>query len=191
MLTVSKTRRHMLREHVHEAHERLDFLIGPLATAHDYERYLRGTAAFRLAAESAFENVAYPGWLRGWRPVRTGHALKKDLATLRLALPIVPVITPPSGDSALLGMLYTLEGSALGARIIARRAAAIGYTEAHGASHLAHQTAAPANWKVFLERLEDAPVFDLDEAGSAASMLFRHAYDAVTLVDRAEDVLHG
>ncbi|GBR07162.1 MULTISPECIES: biliverdin-producing heme oxygenase [Asaia] len=191
MLTADATRRQRLRAHVHEAHESLDGLIGGLETERDYLRYLAGMAAFRISAEAAVEARRFPSWLKDWRPVSTRLALEKDVETLRLSCPPVSALAPPETDSGLLGMLYTLEGSALGARLIAKRAKALGFDEDHGATHLAVQTAAPANWRVFLDLLEAAPVFDLDEAGAEASRLFRHAYDAMMLVDRAEEKVHG
>ncbi|WP_148301343.1 biliverdin-producing heme oxygenase [Asaia prunellae] len=181
----------MLRSRVHRAHEELDTLIGALETSRDYRRYLRGMAAFRLAAESATDAAFFPSWLKGWRPVSTRVALEKDLATLKLAPLFMSAIAPPDTESALLGMLYTLEGSALGARLIAKRAALLGFTEAHGASHLAVQTGTPGNWRAFLDLLEDAPVFEAEEAGRAASSLFGFAYNAMILVDRAGDEVHG
>ncbi|WP_336945694.1 biliverdin-producing heme oxygenase [Asaia sp. HN010] len=191
MLTAGASRRQRLRARVHEAHENLDGLIGALETARDYQRYLMGMAAFRLAAEAAIEICRFPSWLDAWQPISTRVALKEDLATLRLPCVTVPALAPPETDSGLLGMLYTLEGSALGARLIAKRAKALGYDEVFGATHLAVQTAAPENWRVFLDLLEAAPVFDLDEAGAAASRLFRNAYDAMILADHAGDKVHG
>jgi len=191
VLTADATRRQKLRMHVHEAHESLDSLIGALETKRDYRRYLSGMAAFRFAAEAAVESRCFPLWLRDWRPVSTRSALEKDLAALRLPSMTVPSLVPPATDSELLGMIYTLEGSALGARLIARRAMALGFDEHNGASHLAAQTAAPANWRLFLDLLEAAPIFNLDEAGEAASRLFQHAHDAMILVDRAGEEIHG
>lgn len=191
VLTAAPTRRMLLREYVHDAHEELDSLIGDLTTHSAYHRYLRGIAAFRFAAEKALAHTDFPAWFDGWRPVTTAVSLQHDLDSLDLVPPEAPVIAPPRGDSAMLGMLYTLEGSALGGRVIARRAAALGYHATNGAGHLGVQTGAPENWRVFLALLEKAPVFDADEAGAAASVLFRHARDAVTLADRAEEKLYG
>lgn len=191
MLSEATTRRAALRRHVHDAHEQLDALIGELETRGDYLRYLRGIAAFRIAAEQALRAVAYPDWFDGWRPVSTVSALQEDVRILGVEVPDMPAIAPPNGESALLGMLYTIEGSALGARLIARRAGALGLDSRNGAGHLAVQTGAPENWRVFLALLEKAPVFDEDEAGSAASALFRHAGNAVKMADRAEEELHG
>lgn len=191
MLIDAPGRRAALRRHVRHAHEQLDTLIGDLETRQDYLRYLRGIAAFRIAAEKALSAVAYPEWFDGWRPVSTVSALQHDLKVLALRMPDMPEIVPPCGESSLLGMLYTLEGSALGARLIARKAAALGFDACNGANHLSVQISAPENWRVFLALLEKAPLFDEDEAGSAASALFRHARDTVKMADRAEEELHG
>ncbi|GAB6854794.1 biliverdin-producing heme oxygenase [Asaia astilbis] len=181
----------MLRDHVHGAHERLDGLIGALGTKRDYDRYVLGMAAFRSAAETALEIRPYPVWLSDWRPVSTRAALARDMTSLCLLPLEVPEIAPPETGSSLLGMLYTLEGSALGARIIAKRAMALGFDEAHGASHLALQTGAPENWRKFLTLLEEAPEFDPDEAGAAALLLFSHAYNALTRVACAGSQAYG
>ncbi|GBQ87602.1 biliverdin-producing heme oxygenase [Asaia krungthepensis] len=191
MLKAEPSRRATLRRRVHEAHEQLDHSMGDLGSAQDYERYLKAIAAFRFAAEHALAGHDYPEWFGGWRPVATSAELEKDLEVLGLAAPVMPPIQRPGTESELLGMLYTLEGSALGARLIARRAAALGYDGSNGASHLSHQTSSPDNWRDFLLLLEKSPEFDEEEAGSAASTLFRHAREAVTLVDRAEEEVHG
>ncbi|CDG39156.1 MULTISPECIES: biliverdin-producing heme oxygenase [Asaia] len=191
MLNAESSRRAALRAHVHEAHEQLDHLIGELASVGDYRRYVAGVAGFRLAAENALHGQIYPTWFEGWRPVSMQRSLSEDLRCLGIVPPEMRAIAAPATDSELMGMLYTLEGSALGGRVIARRAAVLGFDTAYGASHLAEQTAKPENWRRFLDLLENAPEFDADEAGRAAATLFRHARDAVKQVDRAEEKVDG
>ena len=47
-----------------------------------------------------------------------------------------------------------LEGSALGARILVKRAASLGFSDAFGARHLCAQTADPTAWSRFVELLD-------------------------------------
>ncbi|WP_147093345.1 biliverdin-producing heme oxygenase [Swaminathania salitolerans] len=184
-------RRNALRLRMRDTHEQLDDALGAFASVSDYYRYLRAIAGFRLAAEQPLHGYAYPSWFGAWRPALISPLLEVDLAHLALAPPVMEPLAPPQTISALLGWIYTLEGAALGARLIARRAHALGFGEMTGAGHLAGQIGHPERWAVFLDVLEAAPVFEIGEAEQAARVVFGHAHRAVQRVDGREGRQNG
>ena len=93
-----------------------------------------------------------------------------------------------------LGVLYVLEGSALGARLLLRRAEALGMNSKFGARHLALQTAMPTAWPNFLSILEAASLDIAQEAecvGAAIATftLFERAYGSALRSRRDADRL--
>jgi heme oxygenase (biliverdin-IX-beta and delta-forming) len=73
------------------------------------------------------------------------------------------------------GLLYVLEGSSLGARLIARQASRLGFDESFGARHLALQARSLENWRIFLGLLEAVEPLDMSRAVNAAILTFRSA----------------
>jgi heme oxygenase len=84
----------------------------------------------------------------------------------------------PEGDAFALGVAYVLEGSALGARLLARRAAALGFDADHGARHLARQTSDMDRWKRFLGELDAIPAEDREQVIAGAASAFDFALAA-------------
>ncbi|MDY6962674.1 MAG: biliverdin-producing heme oxygenase, partial [Pseudomonadota bacterium] len=82
----------------------------------------------------------------------------------------MPAIGPDL--ESLLGTLYVIEGSSLGARVLYRRAQKLGLTEIFGARHLAAQAQSGERWKRLLELLEAAPELDLDRTVEASEAMF-------------------
>ncbi|WP_395494540.1 biliverdin-producing heme oxygenase [Acetobacter sp. KSO5] len=185
------SRRFFLRDRTHHEHTELDQLIGPLTSEPAYRRYLKSLAAFRIGAEQAMSTVRWPESLAGWAPVSLSVMMQADLKDLQEIHHPMPDFPPPASLPALLGVLYVLEGSSLGARFLARQVSALGYTQDFGARHLAIQTASPDNWQHFLRLLESAPEWDADVAADAAHGLFRYAIDAVRHTDRLTETSHG
>ena len=117
------------------------------------------------------------------QPRLLAAAIRTDLDDLGLTAPPLPErhdlhlhSTCPSG---LLGILYVLEGAALGARLLYRDAQALGLSDAYGARHLALQAADTGSWRAFLALLGRSPAFDLEPAASAALATFALAHDAL------------
>lgn len=170
------TLRRVLMTATRDLHETLDRQIGAFGDAAAYGAFLTGSHAFRAAIEPRLAGGA------GWRVPALAPLIAQDLADL--GLPVPPVPLPPVPDTPCLrapearaAACYVLEGSALGARLLARRAAALGFTPAHGARHLAAQTASPARWRDFLAWLE-AGGFSAPAAARAARDVFGLALDA-------------
>jgi heme oxygenase (biliverdin-IX-beta and delta-forming) len=114
--------------------------------------------------------------------------LAADLADLQ-AEPLpqqgpVPTLDP----TGLVGVLYVLEGSSLGARVIARDAYHLGLCATYGARHLGRQVQALETWRGLLALLEDGDTFNLASAVAAANAVFDTARLAVL---RAGDAAHS
>ncbi len=163
--------RRALRDGTGDLHATLDAQVGAPDSPAAYLDYLRGSHAFRGAIDSLLD-VGSRGI--GWRPVMLSDATARDLADPGAARPS-PVRPPTLPDAAAIaGALDVVEGSAIGATLIARRAAVLRFTADHGASHLALQTGDQRRWRRFLDWLQGA---DPDPARpvEAARAVFRTA----------------
>ncbi|MTH61852.1 biliverdin-producing heme oxygenase [Paracoccus litorisediminis] len=130
-----------------DLHDALDQSIGAFADRDDYARYLLGTLQFRAALEPALEGGDFAA-------LELVGELRRDLADLGLApSPEMPPLALDTHE-AKVAALYVSEGSAVGARLISRKAAELGLDDGFGARHLAQQTADRARWPAFLEWLE-------------------------------------
>lgn len=165
------TLRRVLAAATRDLHETLDREIGALGDAAAYGAFLTGSHAFRAAIEPQLAQRA------GWRVQALAPLIAQDLADLGLPVPAVPDALPLPSPAARAAACYVLEGSALGARLLARRAAGLGFTAGRGARHLAAQTASPVRWRQFLDWLE-AGAFPAAEASAAARDVFRLALRA-------------
>jgi heme oxygenase len=178
----SESRRLLLRQATADAHQSVENAAGSIATALDYRQYVAGLYAFRAPIEKALEGCEWPQAIGAWRPIAISQPLKSDLADIDSASPAMadPDTRPPMSNdiSDLLGLLYVLEGSSLGARIIYQRARKLGFHESYGARHLSAQTQSSQNWKDFIALLDHAPDFDLNRAARAANKAFQEAEDA-------------
>lgn len=166
--------RQTLMQGTRDLHERLDGGIGPLHSDGEYRRFLIGSHAFRAALEPALRPDC------GWQALELEPALRADLADLDLTPAPVPVAPRLDGIAAQAGALYVAEGSALGARLLYRRAQALGMGPAHGARHLAVQTSETRRWSRFLDWLETGGA-DPAQALAAANAVFALALCAYGL----------
>ena len=178
-------RRWMLRERTSAAHSAVDAAIGAFGDLTGYTAYLQSIAAFRQPLERQWAAFACPPGLAGGRPTAVGAAISADLVDLG-----VPPSSRPAGDLALrgdglFGALYVLEGSALGARLLFERAKTLGLSSEFGARHLALLSRSIEGWRGFLDRLEAAEPFDIDQAVETSVAVFARARAAF------EGSLHG
>lgn len=168
-----------LRVSTRSDHETLDGIVGAFSDTGSYARYLAGMTAFRGAVERGLADVDYPDSFGGWRPAMILPQLKQDLLDIGRPAPCsTRAFEVPEDRHSLLGVLYVMEGSSLGARLLCRRAAALGYSADHGARHLAAQTARPEAWKMLVTLLDAITPPDTSKAVQAARMTFRAAIDA-------------
>lgn len=173
------TRRFQLRQSTSDAHAALDDLVGPLRSRADYRRYLIGIAGFRLAVEPVLDSFALRSFAGRWRPTRIASALREDLADLGMSGVGFSDVTPRIGSvDEFLGCAYVLEGSALGARVLLKRALELGLDADHGARHLAIQAGALDNWRNLVVLLDSAEPFNIEVAKGGAAAAFGTAKSA-------------
>lgn len=170
-------RRFDLRKRTQAVHERLDAAVGSFNTLEEYRHYLARLGMFRAAMDEALQRVAWPsGW--SWRPTTVARSLDSDAIDLGLpAAERTRCDIDLTNRSALLGALYVLEGSTLGARVLRQRAAALGLGETFGARHLAVMSKDIAQWQSFLLILDETPDFDIEQAAASANSVFALALD--------------
>lgn len=152
--------RRSLYEGTRDLHEKLDQAVGSLTSAPDYHAYLRGTYLFRHSIEPLLS-------AQGWSGDMLLPALKDDLTTLGQPVPTALTLQLQDGPAMRVAALYVTEGSAIGGRVLSRRAAELGFTATHGASHLARQTASRERWPRFLEWLAAQEISAADAAEQA------------------------
>lgn len=177
-----------LKELTAAAHARLDSHVdqaGFFESQNGYRQYLLATWRARAHLESQLDRSGATRLFPLWPERRLRELLLRDLADLgepaREAA--VPSEEPRLDAAAMLGTLYVLEGSALGARVIERRVAQLGMTAEFGARHLAWQTTRGTAWARFLEILEETLLPSQSEDQCVRSALatfarFERAYRA-------------
>jgi heme oxygenase len=185
-------RRARLRVATTEAHARLDALIDEAGFFEDrlrYAVYLQATWRARQQLELALDTSAVEMLFPAWPKRRISAALCADSADIgKILQPSEDdsVCPPPSYEPAeALGVLYVLEGSALGARLLAPRAERLGLTPSFGARHFAVQLSMPHAWPAFLAILEAASLDVAEEracieAAIATFMHFERVYRSAT-----------
>jgi heme oxygenase (biliverdin-IX-beta and delta-forming) len=141
--------RALLRSETKDIHQRLDDRVGGFSTIERYVDFVQRSLRFRASAEAACADYG------AWSPQLLADDLRRDLDDL--GVPVVPAtgagVSLPT-SAAKLGGLYVLEGSALGARLLLRRAESLGLTGQYGARHLARQTSDATRWKRFVAVLD-------------------------------------
>ena len=172
-------RRFALRARTHDKHETLDAAIGAFETIEAYRRYVAFLGRFRCTMERILNDVVWPAdW--SWRPMALFSSIEQDAADLNICLN--PTHTPLvvfDNPSALLGALYVLEGSTLGAAVLKSRAALLGMSENFGARHLAVMTSDLSFWRLFLRQLDSVYDFDIDCAAQSANAVFDLALQCI------------
>lgn len=148
---VSDPARDALRTATAAAHARLDAgLQHGIRSPRDYGAYLQGMHAFVAQCADALD--AADGDVRG--PL---DDLRADLAGLDLE-PLPRRAGARVADPAeALGWRYVLNGASLGARVLLRDAAGLGYAASRGARFLAGHAGGDA-WPRYLARLRAAAV---------------------------------
>lgn len=164
-------RRHALRQATSAKHVKLDALLGRLTDPIAYSRYLLMMTAFRASIESEYGQLA--GVAADFNPIRLRDELISDCSDLELTpLSICRKFNLGDSLSEQLGVIYVLEGSAMGARVLMRDAQKLGLSSDFGARHLAKQIASPERWRDFQNLIEEAQAFELPAAIASASRVF-------------------
>jgi len=169
--------RDRLRAATAESHAALDSQVAAwkIETPLGYGAFLSASALAMAPLELALERAGVADWLPDWALRVRRTALARDLAALGLEAPPFSVAHVPSPDFGA-GLLYTLEGSRLGARFLARQVRAAG----HGLP-LNYLTQGEGDdlWRTFLAWLEKPNVGTrTDEVEAGARYGFQCFSDA-------------
>ncbi|GAB0116229.1 biliverdin-producing heme oxygenase [Acidisoma sp. 7E03] len=170
------TARAWLRLQTADAHTAVDDLFARFDTRSEseYGGMLAAHAAALLPIETWLDRHA-GAVLADWPERRRGPALRADLAALDTALPAEECFEASPSPAAIAGILYVLEGSRFGGRVIAR-----GLPPGLPRRYL--DPAGAPNWPSFLAWLEDRLVADdaRAEAATAAAAVFARFLKAGT-----------
>lgn len=165
--------RSALRDRTSAIHARLDALVGPFQDRGSYAEYLRGTLVFRQALEGHFHAS------RTWKLAALAPLVRQDLRDLGIsAAPPARLPDLGKGEARLLGAAYVAEGSALGARLLVRRARDLGFDANFGARHLTAQAEDRRRWPDFLALLDRMEPSFSGDALDAAERTFAFALSA-------------
>lgn len=147
-----------LRDGTAAAHERVDAVFArfDLSDRRDYAAFLGAHAEAMLPFEAALDAADPDRVVPDWRDRRRGDLLRADLAELGMEQADAPFPRFGSDVAAAAGTIYVLEGSRMGARLLARRVG----PDLPARFLNAHQS--PDIWRKLLSRLD----FLLDEPAS-------------------------
>ncbi len=146
--------RNRLRGATADAHRRLDAALGTLdlQSRAGYRRFLAANAAALLPLEQALVEAGVAESFPDWATRTRGGAILDDLA--RVGGVVRPLAAPaPLDAGAMLGMLYVLEGSRLGAAVLLKRVAQSPDPVVAGATRYLRHGAGQRLWPGFLSRL--------------------------------------
>ncbi|WP_210528605.1 biliverdin-producing heme oxygenase [Rubellimicrobium arenae] len=148
-----------LRSATRLAHERVDAAFGQydLSRRSDYATFLSHHAAILTPLELSLEAAGVARLLPDWPERSRRHALRQDLEVLGLLPPSIGQGATPQGPAALLGMVYVLEGSRLGAAVLLRRVREATDPDVRAATLYLGHGAAQGLWTSFIDRLEQSP----------------------------------
>lgn len=166
--------RSLLREATASAHERVDAAFTRLNLGHrnDYCRFLTAHASVilpleALAGQAGAGQAGAGQILDDWSSRRRTDALLDDLAALGLQPPPLPLLGLCSGGSRsggscggpawVLGVLYVLEGSRLGAQVLRQRVLAGPDADCWAATAYLSHGMGQGLWPSFLQKLEASP----------------------------------
>jgi len=163
--TASRTgdsRRLALKRATEAVHARVEGIItsaGMFASLEGYRHYLSATLVIRSHYENLLDaSGAATAW-PAWPGRRVAHLVAQDLDDLGGPRPVLAKRAELALNPAeLLGALYVLEGSSLGARVLSRSVHALGVSADHGARHLHAQAGDAGVWRDFLSILDGAAV---------------------------------
>jgi len=164
-----------LRDATAAAHARIDSQVGDaVADVSGYAAFLRGMHGFVRHARQVLGDAD--------DLVACEQALADDLAVLGHAPVDVDLDGAATREMARLGWRYVIAGSSLGARLLLRRAQALGFDEARGARYLALHARGDA-WRTLLSTLESLRLNAADEADACegandAFLCVEHCLDA-------------
>ncbi len=151
--------RERLKRATAAAHHALDERLGgwDLSTTTDYRRFLLASAAALLPLENALEQAGVDTLIEDWAQRRRTQAIITDLADLGDTFVSGGAALRPLDRAGMLGTLYVLEGSRLGAVYLLRVVSAAADPRVRRATRYLRHGAGQGLWRSFLARLADEP----------------------------------
>jgi heme oxygenase len=148
--------RNKLKAATAAAHHRIDERLSvlDLTDTEHYRRFLQANAAALLPLETALEQAGVAAMFEDWASRARSAAITADLGRLGTTAVPLPPPAEPLDRCGMLGTLYVLEGSRLGAAYLVRIVAASPDPRVRAATHYLRHGASQGLWRSFLARLE-------------------------------------
>lgn len=124
---------------------------------------------FHRRAEAGLQRAEVERLLPGWTPQHRAALIAADLRALGEDDEAPPPALEVDGAGAAFGVLYVIEGSALGARMLLPQVRALGAPADTATAFLARHAGAPERWRAFLRRLDAATLDAHQEHALAAA----------------------
>lgn len=157
------SRRNSLRGATDHLHRDLDRIVAGfrLGDAAHYRRFLQASAATLIAIEQLLESAGVAQLLPDWAERSRREPILADLRSLdSQAQPLALRRTAPT-PAEVFGILYVLEGSRLGARMLLDQVLTSTDERVRNASaYLRHGQEQPDHWRTFLQHLESHQAAD-------------------------------
>lgn len=182
--TNPSSRAKRLKAATHAAHEKVDSAVmgaHPFASAENYARFLKFQYRLHRHVEPLYADAELGGLLPDLGARSRLVALEQDFADLGLPLPTAQE-GPRLPTEQALGWLYVVEGSNMGAAFLAKDAAKIGFSDSHGARHLAgHAEGRGLHWRRFTAALDGVELTEAEDlaAQAAAADAFGYVLELV------------
>ncbi len=158
--------RDIVSEATRSSHRRLDLALSwlDLGKPRYYAGFLRGQAEALFPLEAALEENGIANIVGDW-PLRVRTpALEHDLAAMDVSCDPLPV-PEFKGAADMLGAVYVLEASRMGARVMLARLAQHPESSSIGATAYLRHGFGKRFWPSFLTLLENHPAAQADTAG--------------------------
>ncbi|MBY0382125.1 MAG: biliverdin-producing heme oxygenase [Xanthobacteraceae bacterium] len=148
----------LIRQATHTSHRRLDLALSwlDLGKPRYYAGFLRGQAEALLPIETALDHGGIDRLLPDWKQRARTKALEHDLAVMDVSCDPLPM---PRfiNDAQMLGAVYVLEASRMGARVMLARLAQYPDSCSIGATKYLKHGFGNRCWPTFLDVLEHHP----------------------------------
>lgn len=159
-------------------HERLDrgFANLDLCDLPDYRQFLEANAAALVPLEALATRLGASALLPDWPQRQRRDAILADLAIAGGRFQEVKAEHAPMEPAALCGLLYVLEGSRLGGRVLLDQVSRSGDERVRNATQFLEHGLAEKFWQSFVGVLNRAirTPQQLSQAAAAATFTFEH-----------------
>jgi len=165
--------RQRLRDATAAAHRELDAQLSSfdLTAFSGYRRFLQASAGALLPLEAALVHAGVTKMFPDWHERARSEAIAADLDRLGGDAQST-VSVPPLTRSGVLGTMYVLEGSRLGAKFLLKTVADASDPRIGQATAYLSHGAGKRLWQSFLSKLQSEEACDEDEAIEAACAAF-------------------